>query len=229
MTYKSDEEIKREVLRELRWDTRVDETEVGVIVHKGIVTLTGWVDCYAKKLAAQEAAHRVHGVCDVANEIDVKLSGDLVRTDADIAKTLRRVFEWNVPVPAERIHSTVSDGWVTLSGTVDYLSEREDAERAVRHLAGVKGVTNQLVVAEQEIEPEEVRSIIEAALERRADRAAQRIKVTVVEGAVTLSGVVRNWAEKRALIGAVSHAPGVHTVHDHLRIDPYQVAAAHGR
>jgi osmotically-inducible protein OsmY len=229
MTYKTDEEIKQEVLRELHWDTRVDETEVGVIVHKGIVTLTGWVDSYAKKLAAQEAAHRVHGVCDVANEIEVKLPGDLVRTDADIAKAVRRAFEWDVLVPAEQIHSTVSDGWITLTGTVDYLSEREDAERAVRRLPGVKGVLNKLVVAEQEIEPEEVRSIIEAALERRADREAQRIKVTVVKGAVTLSGVVRNWAEKRAIVGAVSHAPSVHTVHDHLRIDPYHVAAARGR
>ncbi len=226
MTYKSDDQIKQEVLRELRWDTRVSETEIGVSVARGVVVLTGTVESYAKKLAAQDAAHRVSGVLDVANDVQVTLPGSFTHTDPDIAQAVRRALEWDVLVPAERIQSTVSDGWITLTGTVEYIGEREDAERAVRHLRGVKGVINLLAIEEQEIEPQEVRAVIEEALERRADREAKRIKVTVENGAVTLAGSVRNWAERRAIVGAVSHTPGVHTVHDHLRIDPYEVAVA---
>jgi len=225
MTIKSDEQLKQEVLGELRWDSRVKETEVGVTVNEGVVTLTGTVDNYAKKIAAQEAARRVVGVLDLANDLRVKLPGSLIRDDTEIARAVRYVLEWDVLVPDQRIFSTVSDGWVTLEGSVDNLREREDAERAVRFLLGVRGVSNELVVSEQGVEPEEVRAVIEEALERRAERAAAHIKVTVDDGAVTLAGSVRSWAEKRAIMGAVSHAPGVRTVHDHLRINPYQAAA----
>jgi len=225
MTIKSDEQIKQEVLGELRWDSRVKETEVGVTVNEGVVTLTGTVDNYAKKIAAQEAARRVVGVLDLANDLRVKLPGSLIRDDTEIARAVRYVLEWDVLVPDQRIFSTVSDGWVTLEGSVDNLREREDAERAVRFLLGVRGVSNELVVSEQGVEPEEVRAVIEEALERRAERAAAHIKVTVDDGAVTLAGSVRSSAEKRAIMGAVSHAPGVRTVHDHLRINPYQAAA----
>ncbi len=225
MTYKTDAEIKQEVERELRWDTRVSETEVGVTVNKAVITLTGTIDSYAKKLAAQEAAHRVHGVLDVANDLQVKLPGTITRTDTEIAQAIRRSLEWDALVPDSRIQSTVINGWVTLTGTVDNMREREDAERVVRYLLGVRGVYNKLVVLEQTVEPNEVRSVIEAALERRADRAAKHIDVAVTEGAVTLTGTVRNWAEKRAILGAVSHSPGIATVRDHLRVDPYNLAA----
>lgn len=226
MTYKSDEQIKQEVERELRWDTRVTDTEVGVTVHKSAVTLTGTVDSYAKKLAAQEAAHRVHGVLDVANDMEVKLPGTIRRNDTEVAQAVRRALEWDALVPDERIHSTVTDGFVTLTGNVDNLRERNDAERVVRYLLGVCGVHNQIVVVEKTIKPYEVREVIEDALERRADRAAKHIQVAVEEGAVTLTGTVRNWAEKRAILGAVSHTPGIAMVRDHLRVDPYNLAAA---
>ncbi|NOT60202.1 MAG: BON domain-containing protein [Acidobacteria bacterium] len=226
MTYKSDEQIKQEVERELRWDTRVTDTEVGVTVHKGAVTLTGTIDSYAKKLAAQEAAHRVHGVLDVANDMEVKLPGTIRRNDTEVAQAVRRALEWDALVPDERIHSTVTDGFVTLTGNVDNMRERNDAERVVRYLLGVRGVHNQLIVVEKNIKPYEVREVIEDALERRADRAAKHIDVAVNEGAVTLTGTVRNWAEKRAVLGAVSHTPGIATVRDHLRVDPYNLAAA---
>jgi osmotically-inducible protein OsmY len=216
----SDAEIQQEVLRELRWDTRVEETEVGVEVDKGVVTLTGTVSSYAKKLAAQEAAHRVAGVLDVANNVQVKIPGTLGRTDTQIAQAVRRALEWDALVPDERIRSTVADGWVTLEGTVDYLGEREDAERAVRYLLGVRGVHNQITVSAAKIKTADVRQIIEDALERRAEREAERIQVQVDDGSVTLSGRVRSWAEKRAIMGAVSHAPGVQTVKDQLRITP---------
>ena len=218
---KSDAQIQQEVLRELQWDTRVEETEVGVEVDNGIVTLTGTVSSYAKKMAAQEAAHRVAGVLDVANDIQVKVPGSLGRTDTEIAQAVRHELEWNALVPDERIRSTVSEGSVTLEGNVDFLREREDAERAVRYLLGVRGVHNRIVVNPHEVEPEEVRGAIEEVLERRAEREAERIQVTVHDGMVILSGKVNSWPEKRAILGAVSHAPGVHTVRDNLRIEPY--------
>jgi osmotically-inducible protein OsmY len=221
MNIKPDNQIREEVMREMRWDTRVEESEIGVTVTKGIVTLTGVVGSYAKKMAAQEAAHRVHGVLDVANDIQVKPAGSLIRTDTEIAQAVRYALEWDVLVPSEHIRSTVTEGWVTLEGDVETLSQREDAERAVRYLRGVRGVHNRLRVSPPEVRPDEVREIIEAALERRADRLADRIRVSVHDGEVTLTGNVRSYAEKRAIIGAVSHAPGVHSVNDHLLIQVF--------
>jgi osmotically-inducible protein OsmY len=225
MALKKDSDIHRHVLQELKWDTRVDETEVGVEVDQGVVTLTGTVSSYAKKLAAREAAHRVFGVLDVANDIKVKVPGSLTRTDTDIAQAVRRALEWDVLIPDEHIRSTVTDGWITLEGTVDRLIERDDAERTVRNLTGVKGVINNIHVKPSEARPEEVRGRIEEVLERHAQRHARReaeqIHVEVKDGMVTLSGKVRSWLEEQAVVGAVGHAPGVQKVTDLLRIDPY--------
>ena len=221
MTVKSDKHIHQNVLRELRWDTRVEETEVGVEVDQGVVTLTGTVASYAKKLAAQEAAHRVTGVLDVANDIQVRMPGSLAHTDTELARAVRRALEWDALVPHTRITSTVEDGWVTLVGEVDVLSEREEAERAVRYLHGVRGVTNLIVVRPPQVMPERVRAVITDALERSAEHEGKHIQVQVSDSVVTLTGCVRSYAEKRAVMGAVSHAPGVHTVRDQLRIDPY--------
>ncbi len=213
--------LKEKVIDELRWDSRVDEAEIGVSVSEGIVMLTGTVSGYAKKLAAQEAAHRVLGVQDVVNDIKVVVPGGMARTDADIAHAVRTALEWDVLVPDKQIQSTVSDGWVTLEGKVDYLSEVEDAERAVRHLSGVRGVYNKILVTTPLAEPDRIAEVIEEALERRAEREAERIKVEMRDGAVTVSGRVHSWEEKRAVLGAVSHARGVRSVHDRLVIDPY--------
>jgi osmotically-inducible protein OsmY len=221
MVVKSDAQIHQDVLRELHWDSRVDETEVGVEVDQGVVTLTGTVESYAKKLAAKEAAHRVTGVLDVADDIRVKIPGSQGRTDTEIAQAVRQALEWDVLVPDTRITSTVADGWVTLEGSVDRLPERDDVERAVRYLHGVRGVTNKLVVRLPQVKAERVREVIEDALERSAEHEVKRIQVQVSDGEVTLTGRVRSYAEKRAVMGAVSHAPGVHTVKDHLRIDPF--------
>jgi osmotically-inducible protein OsmY len=218
---KSDSEIQKQVLQELKWDTRVEETEVGVQVDKGVVTLTGNVSGYAKKIAAQEAAHRVSGVLDVANDIQVKVPGGLVRTDTEVAQAVRRALEWDVMIPEKRIQSTVAQGWITLEGTVDLLREREDAERTVRNLMGVRGVNNKIVVKPPLPKPTQLRERIEEALERGAEREAKRIRVEVSDGTVTLSGSVRSWQEAEAVVGSVSHAPGVQTVKDDLTINPY--------
>ncbi len=219
---KTDPQIQKEVLRELGWDPRVDETEVGVQVDYGVVTLTGTVSSWAKRLAAQEAAHRVAGVLDVANDVEVRVPGDLARTDTEIAHAVRHALEWDVLVPEARIRSTVSNGWVTLEGEVDTYAEREDAQRAVQNLTGVRGVTDEMTVrSTRPVRPESVRAAIDEALERRAERAAKRIQVEVTpNGTVSLSGRVRSWADKRAALAAARFAPGVRMVEDHLEIDP---------
>jgi osmotically-inducible protein OsmY len=220
MQTKTDSQIQQAVLSELKWDTRVEETEVGVTVEGGVVTLTGMLDSFAKKLAAQEAAHRVFGVLDVANDIQVRVPGSMARTDADIAQALRNALEWDVWVDQERIKSTVSNGFVTLEGEVTLFREREDVERVVRRLAGVRGLTNKIVVKPAKIKTEDVREAIEEALERRTEREARHIKVEVHDSEVKLSGPVRSWAEKRAILGIVSHAPGVRAVDERLFVDP---------
>jgi osmotically-inducible protein OsmY len=224
MMRKSDAQIQQDVLRELRWDSRVDITKIDAEVDQGVVTLTGTATSYATKVAAKEAAHRVAGVLDVANDIRVEIPGSAGRTDTEIAQAVRQALAWNVLVPHECITSTVEDGWVTLEGRVERLRERADAERAVWHLQGVCGVTNKIVVRPSPVQPERVRAVLEEALERyaarEAEREAERIQVQVSDGVVTLTGRVRSYEEKRAVLEAVSHAPGVHTVQDHLRMKP---------
>jgi osmotically-inducible protein OsmY len=221
MNRKSDSEIKGQVLRELKWDSRNASSDIGVEVLEGIVTLTGTVNSYARKQAAQEAAHRIVGVLDVANDIDVKPAGDYTRQDGDIARAVRHVLQWDALVPDEQIQSTVSNGWVTLEGEVGLWRERKDAEQAVMRLEGVIGVVNKISITPKKVDPRELREEIEYALERRADREAERLRIEVNDGAVDLYGRVHSWQEKRAVVGSISHAPGVAQIRDHLRIDPY--------
>jgi len=218
---KTDTEIKQQILRELKWDSRIGWAQIGVDVRSGVVALTGAVSSFAKKSAAQQAAHRIQGVLDVANDIEVKPDPLIARTDAEIARGIRQVLEWDALVPDERIKSTVSDGWVTLEGDVDCWRERLDAEHAVLRLVGVVGVTNMLAIKPSSVSVDVLRDEIECALERRADREAERLRIECHDGTVDLFGRVHSWQEKRAVIGAISHAPGVQRVKDHVRIDPY--------
>jgi osmotically-inducible protein OsmY len=221
MNMRTDSEIQQAVQRELEWDSRVDHTDIGVSVRNGIVTLDGNVDSWAKRVAAQQAAHRVGGVLDVANDIRVKPPGAAARTDSDVAEAVRLALDWNVFVPQGAIHSTVSNGTVTLDGEVDFLAQRDDAERAIEHLAGVTLVLNNIIV---KVGPArhagDVRQAIHNALERRATRESDRIRVDERDGVVTLSGVCHTWPERKAIVGAARGTPGVRSVHDELRIIP---------
>jgi osmotically-inducible protein OsmY len=217
---KTGTQIHHDVLEELKWDSRVDETEVGVEVDQAVVTLTGTVTSWAKRTAAEEAARRVIGVLDVANDIKVKLPGGLTRSDTEIAQAVRHTLEWDVFVPDDKITSTVSDGWVTLHGTVELWSQREDAGRAIRNLTGVKGVVNQVTVKATRPVTDDVRKAIEHALERRAEREAKRIHVDVRDGSVTLTGSVHSWAERKSVVAAARFTPGVQAVVDYLRTEP---------
>jgi len=219
-THKTDAQLQLDVVSELHWDSRIDETEVGVTVHAGIVTLTGMVASYAKKLAAQEAAHRVAGVRDVANELEVKRSGLDAPTDTEIAAAVRNALVWDTRVPHVAISSTVSHGVVTLEGVVDYTSQRLDAAAAILNLAGVRGVKNEIVVFQPIVAPHALRAAIEAALERQVQREAKRIQLDVVDGKVTVTGTVRSRAEHDAVIGATWGTRGVTIVLDQLHVEP---------
>lgn len=218
-TTRSDEQIQQDVFDELAWDARVQPNEVGVIVKDGIVTLTGWVDSYAKKWAAEEDALRVRGVKAVANEIEVRLPGEAQRTDADLARDVTQALEWDAFVPIDKLDITVSNGWVTLRGEVDWEFERKDAERVVRRLKGVRGVSNLITVRPRiKPSPDEVQRKIREALVRDAETDAKRITVDVEDGRVILEGTVRSWAEKEEAERVAWSAPGVQDVDDRISV-----------
>ena len=216
-TSQIDEQIQRDVLAELKWDARVLPNEIGVAVKDGIVTLTGWVDSYSKKWAAEEAAHRVRNVKAVANDIEVRLSGADERTDADIAAAAVRAIEWDAFVPIDKIDVTVSKGWVTLKGEVEWQYQKQDAERVARRLTGVKGVTN-LIVVKPRVTPSDLKQKIEQALVRSAETDAQRITVEVQGSKVILKGTARTWAEKEEAERAAWLAPGVMEVDNQIKV-----------
>jgi osmotically-inducible protein OsmY len=221
MIVRKDGELQAAVFDELAWDSRVTETDIGVSVHQRVVTLTGTVPSYAERLAAESAAHRLHGILDVVNDIKVKIPGRGLPTDTEIALAMRRALARDILVPEDHIQATVSDGWIRLDGDVDLCSRREEAEQAVGHLTGVRGVTNAIRVKVSPVNATELRHAIEQALERRADRTGRRIAITVDNGTVILTGTVHSWLQRRAVVGAIGHSLGVQAVDDRLYIDPH--------
>jgi osmotically-inducible protein OsmY len=214
---RSDAQIQADVLEELKWEPRLQPNEIGVIVKDGVVTLTGTMTSYTAKFAAEEAAHRVRGVKAVANEIEVKLFPGTERSDADIAEAVVRALEQNTLIPIEKLDVTVSDGWVTLRGNVEWHYQREDAYEVIHRIAGVKGVRN-LIVVKPKISPTDLKKKIEDALVRTAQLDAKNITVEVQGAKVILKGTVRSWAEKQEAERQAWAAPGVTEVDNQITI-----------
>lgn len=212
---KSDIELKKKVEDELRWEPRVNAAAIGVAVEDGVVTLTGYVDSWAEKWGAEHAVKRVAGVAAVAEEIEVRLPVQSQRTDADVARAAAGALAWNTFVPPGSVKVRVENGWITLEGVVASQHEKSAATEAVRHLTGVRGVTN-LVTLRRGLTAANVNDGIRRAFERNASLDANRVTVDVDEDKVTLRGTVRSWAEREDAEGAAWSAPGIHDVDNRL-------------
>jgi osmotically-inducible protein OsmY len=219
MAAKTDTDLQREVLDELRWEASVNAADIGVSVKGAVVTLTGHVPSYAEKWGAERAAKRVEGVRAVANELDVHLPSDNVRTDQDIAGACVNALKQNILVPDQRIKATVRKGWVELEGEVEWQFQRDAAERAVRYLPGVMGVSN-LITVRPRVTASDLKSKIENAFKRSAAMDANRISVEVSGGKVTLRGTVRSWAERDEAARTAWSAPGIIDVDNRITVEP---------
>jgi osmotically-inducible protein OsmY len=215
----TDLQLQQNAMAELRWEPSVKAAEIGVAVNGGVVTLTGKVDNYAQKFAAERAVERVAGVRAIADDLVVTLLGAYERTDADVARAAANALAWDVEVP-DGVTVIVSQGWVTLAGKTQWFYEKAAAERTVRYLMGVTGVTNTITVELQmPVKAVDVRASIEAAFVRNVELDAKTIKVsTPHDDTVTLTGTVRSWAERVDATHAAWNAPGVRFVKDELLV-----------
>lgn len=216
---KTDTHLQSDVLDELRWEPSVDAASIGVAVKDGIVTLTGAVPTYSQCVAAVQVAERVHGVKGVATELHVRLFEDRSPTDADLAKAAVDAMKWRTTVPDERVKVAVSKGWITLEGEVDWYFQKASAEDAVRHLRGVKGITNRIQITPKATSTE-VKTLIESAFRRTAELDAKKVRVETHNGKVVLRGDVRSWVERQQAEQSAWAAPGVTQVENHIAVVP---------
>lgn len=215
----TDTELKQHVQSALDWEPSLDASDIGVSVDEGVVTLRGNVGSYVEKLTAERVTLRVYGVKGVANDVAVHLPTGAERTDTEIAQAAVAALTWNTMVPKDRVTVSVTGGWVTLNGSLDWQYQRDAAMRVVRDLLGVRGVTNNIVV-EPHVKTIDVRDKIETAFKRSAEIDARRISVTAEGGKVILSGNVHSWSERQEAERAAWAAPGVTQVEDHLAVVP---------
>lgn len=214
---KTDAQLKSDVTDELTWDSAVNANRVGVMVDHGVVTLTGHLDSFAEKHAVEHAVQRVAGVRGIAMELDVKLPSSQRRSDSEIAQVAAQALGLNSLVPQGRVRIEVENGWVTLTGEVDWGYQFAAAEQCIRPLAGVRGLFNEITVRPR-VKGDDIATHIAAALARHAMREARHIGIEVEGGVVTLSGKVDSLAEHDAAIGVAFSTHGVSHVVDHLHV-----------
>ena len=211
-----DMSLRDAIVRQLEWEPGVDASMIGVTAQDGVATLSGYVDTYAAKLAAERAARRVYGVKAIANELEVRLSHE--RIDPDIARDALDALKNHVDVPPG-IGVTVREGHITLTGSVEWMFQKHEAERAVKYMRGVRGVFNKISITTR-ISPKDVQKRITEALHRHADLDARRIQVEAEGGRVILTGNVRSWREKDDAVLAAWAAPGVTAVESRINVIP---------
>jgi osmotically-inducible protein OsmY len=214
-----DSDIERDVKDELQWRPDLDATDIAVSVKNGVVTLTGFVHSYVDKYEAEAAAKHVAGVVGVANDIEIRLPGIDGKPDPEIARDAVAAIKSYLPLAGEQVKVVVKGGWVTLEGEVEWNYQRESAEKAVRWVKGVKGVTN-LIALKSKVAPTEIQRKIEEAFRRNAEIDAKRITVETRGGEVILSGAVRSWAERQEAERVAWTMPGVTKVENRITISP---------
>jgi osmotically-inducible protein OsmY len=215
---KTDSQIKSDVMSEIAWEPTVHSDHIGVTVRDGVVTLTGHLENLADKHAVERATRRVSGVRAIAVELDVVPAAEHRRGDSDIARAALTALRWHSWVPEERVRAEVEDGWVTLSGEVDWRYQATSAEQSIRPLVRVRGVTNDIAIKPR-VSGQDISEEINAALTRHAQREASHIGIEVDGGVVTLTGEVHSLPEHDAALGAAWATRGVSRVVDKLRIE----------
>lgn len=221
---RSDTDIQKDIIAELKWEPSLRDDDIAVSVRDGVVTLAGFTDSYVDRWKAEQVASKVKGVKAIANDIEVKLTSSSTRPDPDIARAALDALRWNISVPHDRIKVKVEKGWVTLEGDVDWYYQKEAAERSVRYLTGVRGVSNLMTLRARPV-PADIKQKIKDALQRGAEFDAEHITVEMDGSKVILRGTVRSFAEMQDAERAARNAPGVTEVENRLTVDPSVYAA----